>query len=51
MPIIIRIKDRTMTGREDHPQLEMLVNCLLVDGLYLLATMVVDLLAEVVMGL
>jgi hypothetical protein len=36
---------------EDHPQLEMLVNRLLVDGLYLLETTMVDLSTKVVMGL
>jgi hypothetical protein len=44
-------KNRTMIEREDHPQLEMLVDCLRVDGLYLSATAVVDLLVDVVTGL
>jgi hypothetical protein len=44
-------KNCTMIEREDHPQLEMLVESRLVDGLYLSTTMVVDFLVEVVMGL
>ncbi len=34
-------KNRTMNETTNHPQLEMLVGLLLVDGLFLLATMVV----------
>jgi hypothetical protein len=45
------LEKHTMTKRKDHPQLEMVVNCVMVDGLYLLAMIVVDLLAEVVKGL
>jgi len=40
-----------MNEGEDHPQLEMLVDHLLVDGLYLSTMAMVDLLVEVVMGL
>ncbi len=41
----------TMIGGEDHPQLEMLVDRLLVDRLYLSTTTMVDLLVKVVLGL
>jgi len=41
----------TMTKGEDHPKLEMVVNWVLVDGLYLLVTIMVDLSVEVVKGL
>jgi hypothetical protein len=40
-----------MIGGEDHPQLEMLVDRLLVDRLYLSTTTMVDLLVKVVLGL
>jgi hypothetical protein len=40
-----------MIEKENHPRLEMLMNQLLVDRLYLLTTIMVDLLEEVVMGL
>ncbi len=40
-----------MIKREDHPQLEMLVESRLVDGLYLSTIMVVNFLVEVVTGL
>lgn len=36
---------------EDHPLIKMVVNCVLVDGLYLLVTTMVDLSMEVVKGL
>jgi len=39
-----------MTKGEDHIRLEMLVDCWLVDKLYLLATSVVDLSTKVVRG-
>jgi hypothetical protein len=42
------LQNYTMTKGENHPQLEMLVDCLLMDELYLSIMMVVDLLAEVV---
>jgi hypothetical protein len=45
------LKNCTMNEGEDHPQLEMLVDHLLVDGLYLSTMAMVDLLVEVVMGL
>ncbi len=41
-------KNYTMIKREDHPQLEMLVDNQLMDGLYLSTTMVVDFSVEVV---
>jgi hypothetical protein len=40
-----------MTGGENHPQLELLIDCMLVDGLYLLAMAVVAFLAEAVTSL
>jgi hypothetical protein len=40
-----------MTRKEDHPWLEMLVDHLWVDELYLLPIVVVDLSAKVVTGL
>jgi hypothetical protein len=45
------LKNRTKIGGEDHPQLEMLVDRLLVDELYLSTMAMVDLSAKVVMGL
>ncbi len=44
-------KNRTMNEGADHPQLEMLVGLLLVDKLFLLAIVVVDLSMVVVIGL
>jgi hypothetical protein len=43
-------KNRSMIGRENHPRLEMLVDRLLVDELYLSTTIVVDHSAKVVTG-
>jgi len=40
-----------MNEKADHPRLEMLMGLLLVDKMYLQATMVADLLAMVVIGL
>jgi hypothetical protein len=45
------LKNHTMNEGADHPQLELLVGLLLVDELFLLATVVVDLLMVVVIGL
>ncbi len=45
------LENCTMIEKENHPRLEMLMNQLLVDRLYLLTTIMVDLLEEVVMGL
>ncbi len=45
------LKNHTMIRGGDHPWLEMLVDCLLVDVFYLSTIVVVDLLAKVVMGL
>jgi hypothetical protein len=45
------LKNRTMTRGENHPQLEMLVNRILVDGLYLLVMAAVAFLAKVVTSL
>jgi hypothetical protein len=44
-------KNYTMIKGENHPQLEMLVDRMLVDGLYQLAMAVVALLAKVLTGL
>jgi hypothetical protein len=44
-------KNLTMIEREDHPQLKMVINYVLVDGLYLLAMTMVDLSAKLVKGL
>jgi hypothetical protein len=45
------LKNHTKIGGEDHPQLEMLVDRLLVDELYLSTMVMVELSAKVVMGL
>jgi hypothetical protein len=44
-------KNCTTNEGEDHPQLEMSIDHLLVDRLYLSTMVMVDLLVEVVMGL
>ncbi len=45
------LENRTMTEKEDHPWLEMLVKYLLVDKLYQLIMAMVDPSVELVMGL
>jgi hypothetical protein len=44
------LENHTMTRGEDHPWLEMLVDHLRMDELYLLTMVAVDLSAEVVIG-
>jgi len=44
-------ENHTMNERANHPQLEMLVDCLLEDGVFRLATMVMDLSIVAIMGL
>ncbi len=50
MPQNIPIEKSYMTKGEDHLRLEMLIDRLLVDGLYLSVTAMVDLSMEVVKG-